>query len=162
MLTPFRFEQGPRMTRAGPRAASVAALVLLLSPLAGCASEQEEYCEAVKDHQKQLTDIMADGGPTVLLRALDSFRELRAEAPSDITDEWQQVIRSIEALERALDDADVDPADYENGKPPEGVGKQDREAIAQAADEIGSRETEVALAGVRQEALDVCKTQLWL
>jgi DNA polymerase/3'-5' exonuclease PolX len=105
---------------------------------------------------------MADGGPTALLRALDSFRELRAEAPSDITDEWQQVIRSIEALQRALDDADVDPADYENGKPPEGVGKQDREAIAQAADEIGSRETEVALAGVRQEALDVCKTQLWL
>jgi hypothetical protein len=143
-------------------AASWAALVLLLSPLAGCASEQEEYCQAVKEHQKRLTDIMSDAEPTALLEALDSFRELRAEAPSDISDEWQQVIRSIEALDQALDDADVDPADFDRGKPPEGVSKEQQENIARAADEIGSQETEVALAGVRQQALDVCKTQLWL
>jgi hypothetical protein len=143
-------------------AASSAALVLLLSPLAGCASEQEEYCQAVKEHQDRLTEIMSDAGPTALLEALDSFRELRAEAPSDIGDEWQQVIRSIEALEQALDDAGVDPADFDGGEPPEGVTKEEQEAIARAADEIGSRETEEALAGVRQQALDVCKTQLWL
>ena len=141
---------------------SLAALVLLVSALAGCASEQEEYCQAVKDHQKRLSAIMAEAGPTALLEALDSFRELRAEAPSDISDEWQQVIRSIEALQQALDDAGVDPSDFSGGKPPEGVSKEDREAIAQAANEVGSEETEVALAGVRQQALDVCKTQLWL
>ena len=39
----------------------------------------------MKDHQKRLTEIMSDAGPTSLLEALDSFRELRAEAPSDIT-----------------------------------------------------------------------------
>jgi hypothetical protein len=140
----------------------LAVLVLLLSPLAGCASEQEEYCQAVKEHQKRLTEIMSDAGPTALLDALDSFRELRAEAPSDISDEWQQVILSIEGLEQALDDAGVDPADFDSGKPPEGVSKEDQEAIARAADEVGSQETEVALAGVRQQALDVCKTQMWL
>jgi hypothetical protein len=136
--------------------------MLLLTSLAGCASEKEEYCEAVKDHQRRLTEIMSDAGPTALLEALDSFRELRDEAPQDITDEWQQVIRSIEGLERALNEAGVDPGDYQAGKPPEGVSKQDRVAIARAADDIGSRETELALAGVRQQALDVCKTQLWL
>jgi hypothetical protein len=150
------------MTRARSSAASLAALALLLSPLAGCASEQEEYCQAVKDQQERLTEVMAEGGPTALLEALDSFRRLRAEAPSDITDEWQQVIRSIEGLERALDDAGVDPADFDPKNPPEGVSKEEQEAIAQAAAEIGSQETEVALAGVRQQALDVCKTQLWL
>jgi len=150
------------MTRARPLAVSLAAFPLLLSLLAGCASEQEKYCEAVKEHQARLTEIMSDGGPTALLEALDSFRELRADAPSDITDEWQQVIRSIEALQQALDDAGVDPADFDSGKAPEGVSKEEREAIAQAADEIGSRATEVALAGVRQQALDVCKTQMWL
>ena len=149
------------MTRTSS-AASLAALVLLLSSLAGCASEQEKYCEAVKDHQKRLTEIMSDAGPTSLLEALDSFRELRAEAPSDISDEWQQVIRSIEALQQALDDAGVDAADFDSGKPPEGVSKQEQEAIARAAEEVGSQRTEVALAGVRQQALDVCKTQLWL
>jgi hypothetical protein len=144
------------------RAIFAAVVLLLLSPLAGCASEQEQYCQAVKDHQKQLTEIMSDGGPTALLDALASFRELRAEAPSDISDEWQQVIRSLEALEQALDDAGVDPADFDGGKPPEGVSEQEQEAIARAADEVGSQETEVALAGVRQQALDVCKTQMWL
>ena len=116
----------------------------------------------MRDHRKQLTEIMSGGGPTALLEALASFRELRDEAPDDITDEWQQVIRSIESLRQALDDAGVDPDDYRDGEPPEGVSTQEQEAIARAADEIGSRETEVALAGVRQQALDVCKTQLWL
>ena len=150
------------MTRVRPLAVCVATLPLLLLSLTGCASEQEAYCEAVKDHQERLSEIMSDAGPTALLEALDSFRELRAEAPSDISDEWQQVIRSIEALDRALADAGVDPADFDRGKPPEGVSKEEQETIARAADEIGSRETEVALAGVRQQALDVCKTQLWL
>ncbi len=150
------------MSRARPLAACLATLPLLVSPLAGCASEQEEYCQAVKDHQERLSEIMSDAGPTALLEALDSFRELRAEAPSDISDEWQQVIRSLEALDQALADAGVDPADFDRGKPPEGVSKEEQEAIARAADEIGSRETELALAGVRQQALDVCKTQLWL
>ncbi len=143
-------------------AAPLAALALLLTPLAGCASEQEEYCQAVKEHQEGLTEIMSDAGPTSLLEALDSFRQLRAEAPSDISDEWQQVTRSIEALELALDDAGVDPSDFGSEKPPEGVSKEEQEAIARAADEVGSQETEVALAGVRQQALDVCKTPLWL
>ena len=150
------------MTRATPLAVTWAALPLLLSLLAGCASEQEEYCQAVKEHQERLTEIMADGGPTALLEALDSFRQLRAEAPSDITDEWQQVIRSIEGLDQALEDAGVDPADFDRGEPPEGLSKDEQEAIAGAAEEIGSPETEVALAGVRQQALDVCKTQMWL
>ena len=35
-------------------ATSLAALLLLLTPLAGCATEQEKYCEAVKDHQNCL------------------------------------------------------------------------------------------------------------
>lgn len=141
--------------------ASVAALVLLLAPLAGCSSEKEDYCQAVKDHQRRLTEIMADAGPTSLLKALDSFRELRAEAPSDLQDEWQQVVRSIEGLQQALDDAGVDPEDFDGGKPPAGVSKQEQETIARAATEIGSQQTQEALAGVQQQALDVCKTELW-
>lgn len=147
------------MTRAGPLLGS---LILLFTPLTGCASEKEQYCQAVKEHQKSLTEIMADAGPTALLKALDDFRALRAKAPSDISDEWQQVIRSIEGLDQALDDAGVDPEDFKNGKPPHGLSRDERQAIAHAADEVGSRNTEVALAGVQQQALDVCKTQLWL
>ena len=50
-------------------------------------------------------EITTEGGQTALIEALALYRELRAEAPPDITDEWQQVIRSIERLDAALDDA---------------------------------------------------------
>jgi hypothetical protein len=72
------------------------------------------------------------------------------------------VIRSIEGLQEALDDAGVDPDDFDGGEPPAGVSKEEQQAIARAATEVGSAPTEEALAGVRQQALDVCKTELWL
>ena len=34
-----------------PKLATSAAALLLLAPLVGCSSEQEQYCQAVKDHQ---------------------------------------------------------------------------------------------------------------
>ena len=83
----------------------LAALLLAVPLLAGCASDQERYCEAVEENQTELSDIAAQGGQEALLEALDIYRALREEAPRDITDEWDQVIRSIAALEEALEDA---------------------------------------------------------
>jgi hypothetical protein len=136
--------------------------VVLTSLVAGCASEQEQYCEAVEDHQRELTDITAEGGPTALLDALDVYRDLREEAPRDLEDEWQQVVESLESLEVALDDAGVDAASYDPENPPEGVTEEQQQAIAAAADQVGSLETQEALQGVEQQARDVCKTPLTL
>ena len=139
------------------------AAVLLVSTLAaGCASEREQYCEAVQEHQRELTDITSQGGPTALLDALDIYRDLREQAPSDLQDEWQQVVESIEALDEALTTAGVDAASYDPEKPPEGVTEEQQRAIARAADLVGSRETQEALQGVEQQARDVCKTPLTL
>jgi hypothetical protein len=132
------------------------------SLLTGCASDQEEYCDAVKDHQDELTEVVAEGGQTGLLDALPVYRELQDQAPSDITDEWQQVVRSVEKLQQALDDAGVDPATYDPKKPPQGVSDDDVAAIADAADQVGSLETQRALQGLEQQALDVCQTPLSL
>lgn len=136
------------------------ALALALLPLAGCADDTERYCDAVKEHQKELSEITAEGGPTALLDALDIYRDLQDQSPSDISDEWQQVVRSIESLAAALDEAGVDPASYDPGDPPTDLSEEDREAIARAADEVGSLETQEALRGVEQQARDVCKTPL--
>ena len=144
----------------------VVLLVLALLPLTGCsedpAEERADYCAAVKERQRQLTEITTEGGPTALIEALALYRELRAEAPSDITDEWQQVIRSIERLDAALDDAGVDPASYDPKNPPSGVTREQQQAIEQAADLVGSEETQRALEGVNQHSLDICKTPLTL
>ena len=141
----------------------VAAAVLAVTLLAtGCADQQEKYCDAVGDHQAELGELLGDGSPDALLKALPVLRDLADEAPDDIRDEWRTVIDAVEGLQQALDDAGVDPEDFDGGKPPKGLSKEERQAIAQAADQVGSRTTEVALAGVQQQALDVCKTQLWL
>jgi hypothetical protein len=130
--------------------------------LSGCGSDKENYCDAVKDHQDELTEIAAEGGRTGLLDALPVYRDLQAEAPSDITDEWQQVVTSLEDLDQALDAAGVDPATYDPKKPPADLSDGDVAAIADAADRVGSLETQRALQGLEQQALDVCQTPLSL
>lgn len=138
------------------------ATALAAGLLAGCGEEQDGYCDAVADHQEELSEILGGGHPDALLRALDVLRELEAEAPADIADEWQQLVGSLEELQAALDDADVDPATYDPERPPAGLGAAQRRAIAAAADRVGSEETARALQDLDQQARDVCHTPLTL
>jgi hypothetical protein len=141
---------------------AAAALALLAGGLAGCADEQQRYCDAVTAHQRELSDLVGSGDPDALLRALGPFRDLRSHAPGDISDEWQQVITSIEGLQRALDAAGVDPATYDRAHPPAGLSAADRSRIDAAAKELGSGTTLRALQDLDQQARDVCKTPLTL
>jgi hypothetical protein len=137
--------------------------LLLLPPLTACGADpQEEYCGAVREHQQELTEIVGSGGQDSLLRAQDVFRDLRSKAPSDIADEWQQVVTRLEALDRALRDAGVDPATYDRRTPPDGLSGAEKAAIDGAARELGSRSTLDALSGLDQQARDVCRTPLSL
>jgi gamma-glutamyl:cysteine ligase YbdK (ATP-grasp superfamily) len=138
-------------------------VALLVPLLAGCGGDpKEDYCDAVKDHQTELSDIVSTGEPDALINALDIFHDLQDKAPGDITDEWQQLVGRIEALRDALDDAGVDPATYDRENPPEGVTAEQRARIDAAAKELGSGTTLRALQDLGQEARDVCKTPLTL
>jgi hypothetical protein len=153
------------MTAPTTRAPRVLAglVVLALLPLAGgCGDSTDDYCSAVKDHQTELTEITTGGGQDSLIRALDIFRDLQDKSPSDISDEWQQVVSRIEALDDALRDAGVDPATYDRAKPPEGLSSDDKARIDAAARELGSGPTVAALQALDQEARDVCQTPLSL
>ncbi len=140
--------------------ALVSAVTLTL--LTGCSDQKESYCGAVQDHQEELTGIVTDGGQDSLLRALDIFRDLQDRAPSDISDEWQQVVSRIETLDEALRDAGVDPATYDRKSPPAGLSDEDRARIDGAARELGSGTTIAALQALDQQARDVCQTPLTL
>ncbi|WP_395691631.1 hypothetical protein [Nocardioides sp.] len=148
------------MTRA---AVLVPALLLVVSAVTGCGgSEQDDYCAAVKEHQQELSDIVGSGDPDALLRALGTFRDLQGRAPGDITDEWQQVVTSLEALQQALEDAGVDPATYDRAHPPAGLTPAEKARIDAAAAQLGSGTTLRALQDLDQQARDVCKTPLTL
>jgi hypothetical protein len=126
----------------------------------GCADQKEAYCDAVEDHQAELGQVLGDGGPDALLRALPIFRDLADDAPDDIRDEWTTVIDALEGLRRALEEAGVDPAAYDRDDPPDGLSRADRDRIDAAARKLTSDETVRALNGVDQQAKDVCGTPL--
>lgn len=138
-------------------------VVLLALTLTACSSDPaEDYCAAVEEHQRELTELTAEGGPDALLGALGVFRDLQDRAPSDITDEWQQVVGRLDALEDALEEAGVDPASYDRDDPPADLDAADRSRIEAAAKELVTPETAAALEGLQQQARDVCKTPLTL
>ncbi|MGB0101990.1 MAG: hypothetical protein WBP61_17055 [Nocardioides sp.] len=138
------------------------AVPLLAGLVVGCGSEQDAYCGAVEERQQELSEIVGSGDPDALLRALTIFRELENEAPRDISDEWQQVVSRVEALQDALEAAGVDPTTYDRDEPPADLAAEDRAAIDAAAAELGGGTTLRALQDLDQQARDVCKTPLTL
>jgi hypothetical protein len=136
--------------------------IVLVLGATGCKDQQEKYCDSVKDHQQQLTEVLGEGVPNALLKALPIFQDLADDAPEDIRDDWKVVIDALEGLRDALDDAGVDPATYDRDHPPAGLSQADKDAIDEAAAVLGSEDTQTAFNAVDQEAKDVCGTPLQL
>ncbi len=139
----------------------LAALILLLPLAVGCSGDpQADYCDAVEEHQRALSDIAASDDAGALFGALDTYDDLREEAPRDIADDWDAVIDPLRRLEQVLADNGVDPSSYAADEPPADLDDEEREAIEAAAREVGSEQTVTAMAAVEQHALDVCGTPL--
>lgn len=120
------------------------------------------YCDIVKEQREAVGRAMAAGPQTGLIKALPTFEELADEAPGDIRDEWKVVLSSITELRDTLTEAGLDPATYDPDHPPKGLSAGDRDAIEAAAIRLASPDTQLAFAGVDQQARDVCKTPLFL
>lgn len=137
------------------------ALVLVAGLATGCSGDpQADYCEAVENHQVELTEIAASTDAGALFDALPVYDDLAEEAPDDIAGEWDQVVGPLRALEDALDEAGVDPSSYDAAKPPADLDPERRKTIEGAARRVGSEQTVTAMAAVEQHALDVCGTPL--
>lgn len=136
--------------------------LLLLVPLAvGCSGDpRADYCDAVEEHQKALTDVAASEDAGAIFSALDAYDDMRVEAPRDIADDWDAVIDPLRRLEQVLADNGVDPSSYDAEEPPPDLDDEAREAIEAAARDVGSDQTVTAMAAVEQHALDVCGTPL--
>ena len=130
--------------------------------LTACSGDPyEEYCDTVVEHQDELTEAVATGDPDALLTVLPQLRDLRDASPGDVADEWQQVVGRLEALQDALDDAGVDPGDYDREDPPADLTDEQRTAIEAAGRELVRPETAQAFAVLETEVRDVCQTPLY-
>lgn len=150
----------------GPRrsAPTLLAGVLVLTSLAGCASETEQYCDELKDQKQTLSDLA--GAETPPSDALEQTREVFADlhdaAPADIKDEWFMLLNAYETLVEAFDAAGTTPAEYDPDSPPEGVTDDEVQRIEDAAAKLASRRVLDAADGLEQHARDVCKVDLGL
>lgn len=123
----------------------------------------ETYCSEVEEQREPLGEALAAGGDSAgLILALPIFRELMERSPDDLADEWSTVVANVQELADVLEDAGVDPATYDRADLPEGVTTAEREQIDQAAIALGSPAMRDAMAGVQQQARDVCGTPLVL
>lgn len=137
--------------------------MLLATLLTGCSNDPyADYCEVVTDNQQELSEILGEGGPAALLKALPIFEKLQEKAPDDIRDDWKVVTTGLGTLEAALDDAGVDPATYDRDDPPEGLTDEEKDRIDAAAQALTSASSTTAFAAVEQQARDVCHTPLRL
>ncbi len=146
------------LARAAPMALMAGVVCLAAT---GCAEDpQADYCEAVEEHQADLSDVAASDDAGAVFDAVDDYEDLAERAPRDIADDWAAVVGPLRSLEEALDAHDVDPSTYRADKPPAGLDADAREEIEAAARTVGAQRTVDAMAAVEQHALDVCGTPL--
>lgn len=158
-----------RSTRAERRGEcrSTVALVAAALLLTSCGEPSPEevradYCDAVRSHQRQLSDIAADTSPAATFRALPVYRDLRDHAPEDIAPDWARVVDRIEQLQEALRAAGVSEDDYGSKQWQQGLSTEQKDEIERAASGLADPRTAQALSDVEQQARDVCHTPLSL
>jgi hypothetical protein len=140
----------------------IAGVAVLLLPLAGCGDPTEDYCSQLREDRKEFAEMLDSESSSALLGNLPMLRDLAEKSPDDLSDEWQTYVRAIEGLDKAIKDAGVKPSDFNGGKAPSGLSKEDQQAIAEAAGQITTQEVIEAASGIEQQARDVCKVNLGL
>lgn len=143
----------------------VAAGSLAATMLTGCASATETYCSTLEDEQQQLKELAegaAEQNDDIFGETLSVFDELQSEAPDDIVDEWDTLIFALEGLIGAIDEAGLDAGEYEPGRTPDGVTREQLAAIQTAAAELVSEQVVAAGKGIEDHARDVCDVELTL
>ncbi len=142
------------------RCLGAALAMALLLPLAGCGGNSiDDYCSDLRSHQKEMAE-MFDASSSTVLNHLSMMHDLADKAPEDLVDEWQAFLGALDDLDKALKDAGVKPADFQNGKPPAGLSDADQKAIAAAATQLGAAQVVQAADGIEQQGRDVCKVNL--
>lgn len=140
----------------------MALVVAALLPLAGCGDPGQNYCGDLEENRKQLADMVESGSASALLAHLPLLRDLGDQAPSDVADEWRTFLGALDGLNDALKMAGAKPSQFKDGKPPADLSVADRKTVADAANQLGTEAVVASVAGIEQQARDVCKVNFGL
>lgn len=138
-----------------------ATAVLSAGVLTGCGGSGD-YCSSLEEAVDEF-DTLDDGDFAQFDEALETFRGLADEAPSEVEDQWDSLVGAIDELETAFDDAGVSFEDLdglESGDLPEGV---DQEALMEAlgsVGDLGAEELTEAGDDISEHAESECDVEL--
>lgn len=140
--------------------ARLTAVAVLTSALLGsCADQGEKYCETLAEEQQTLTELADDsagGDGDVLTPTLESFQRVRDDAPEELQDEWDTLVLAYEAVVDAVDEAGIDPAEYDPEELPEGLSRDEQQRLASVVSKLQSSRVFEAATGIQQHAAEVC------
>jgi len=137
--------------------------LLLVSSLAGCASQKESYCSTLRSDNARLQKLASTSGrpgSQVLHGSLTIFEDLHRAAPQDIAGDWDDFSFAWKQLVDAFDAAHVDPATFDPEHRPAGVSEAEFEQIKQAAAALSAEPVRLAARRIEDHAQTVCKVSL--
>ena len=129
--------------------------------LNGCSEQGEDYCAALKEEQSTLTELAdsAEKGGDVLTPTVASFERLRTAAPEELRDEWDTLLVAYRSLVDAVQEAEIDPAEYRPDDPPPGLSGEEAKQLAAVASKVASARVVEAANGIQQHAREVCDVE---
>ena len=138
------------------RTAAVAAVVLL-GALPGCSAGGDDYCETWFEEQRKLAELDAGApGTDLVTPVLASYERLDEVAHDELADEYVTLVKAYSALADAIEEAGVDPADYQVDQRPAGVTGAEARQLAAVASKLAAPRVRQAAAGVEDHANQVC------
>jgi len=146
--------------------ALVVAALLLCGLLAGCSGSEDDYCGAFEDTATEFQGL-GTGDFSQAGAAFDAFDDLAAEAPDEVSDDWEVFTGQISAFQDALDEAGIDLSDLdeiadqvEQQTIPEGIDPDALEDIGVAVQALRTAEFTTASTNIRAHAEDECNLTL--
>lgn len=140
--------------------------VLLGALLTACSGDGDDgYCSLLDTESKALNDLAdqsAAKDPDYLTDALALFQRLRKAAPADLRDEWDTVTFAWSDLVEALDEAGIEPGEFDPGKRPDSVSAADFAHVRDVAAKLASVRVLDAVSGINDHAQQACEVDLSL
>jgi len=148
-------------------AAAAAALGICL--LTACGSDDGDeagsggdYCSDLKDAKKEV-DALKGGDFSDLEKTTDAMNQLADEAPDEIKDDWEILVKGVQKLVDALKKAgldDDDMATLQTGEIPDGVDMAALQALMAEIEDLDTEEFQEAGDNINKHAKDECGVDL--
>lgn len=140
-----------------------AAATIATALLTACGGDQTAaYCDELETAKSDI-DKLQSGDVASFDQVFTTIEELAADAPEDVSAQWQTLDESLDEFEKALNEAGLELSDMEQlseGEIPEGVDPQKLQTLGQDLQELNSDETEQAADDIEKHAQDECDIDL--